>query len=632
MPSQSLDVLVISAFDGRNANVIRDFLFSFHAHSRHRFHYVFDGRILGEATDFSAFDVILIFWSFYLLGPAPSPTVRRRIKTATALKVLFLQDEYREVRAMNQAMDELGIQLMFTCVAERDHETFYPPALLPTLRATYTVLPGYVPAYLEGRHQPVSPRRALDVAYRSRDVPFYLGDLGREKRIIADRFQEICRAHGLGADISVQERDRLYGQAWIDFLRSSRCVLGTPSGASVVDFSGGIRENCERHLREYPDTAYEIVKARYFADVDGKVVIDTVSPRVFEAAALHCAMVHHEGAYAGVIEPDRHYICVKRDYSNVGEVVDRINDVAFCREIADNAHRDLVASGRYGYRAFVTWFDAQLKRHIPARLRSKASSPALFYARNYVRHGQGIVPRGGTFVVVPSYHVLLAPIRRALRRLPGSRRPLLGRFLENPSNFVRRVRTAIELGISVPSFRAVMSAYVRHRRIRRGAQAWRLTDDLLKVDIARRARAGTLVTHPRFGILVEFDPALAVLQLTSFRCVNDPPPSSPLAPDVEEAVLGGRVQTMVWDHSAVSNHIVYSIRHGVSLDVALGTQGVFDFMALSAVLRAAPAVIAPAMLAILRGENGTRERGRPPSSRRMPRNGPGTKTGASPRP
>jgi hypothetical protein len=599
---RSLNVLVISAFDGGNANVIRDFLFSFHAYSRHRFHYVFDSRILGEATDFSSFDVILIFWSFYVLGPAPSPTVRRRIKTAPALKVLFLQDEYREVRAMNQAMDELGIQLMFTCVAEPDHAIFYPPALLPALRATYTVLPGYVPAYLEGRHRPVSPRRALDVAYRSRDVPFYLGDLGREKRIIADRFQEICRTHALRADISVQERDRLYGQDWIDFLRSSRCVLGTPSGASVVDFSGNIRESCERHLRRHPEASYEEVKARYFADVDGKVVIDTVSPRVFEAAALHCTMVHHEGDYAGIIEPDRHYICVKRDYSNVGEVVERINDVGFCREIADNAHRDLVASGRYSYRAFVAWFDAQLARHIPERLRSKASSPALFYARNYVRHGQGIVPRGGSFVVVPSYHLLLGPIGRALSRLPGSGRPLLGRFLKNPSNFVRRVRTAVELGVSVPSLRAVMGAYLRNHRIRRGAEAWRLTDDLLKIDIARRARAGTLVTHPPFGVRVDFDPALAVLQLTSFRCVGEAPPMAPLAPDVEAAVLGGRVQTLVWDHSAVSSHVVYSIRRGVALNVALGTQGVFGFAALSALVRADPS-IGPAVLAILRGEN-----------------------------
>ena len=29
----------------------------------------------------------------------------------------------------------------------------------------------------------------------------------------------------------------------------------------------------------------------------------------------------HEGAYAGIIEPDVHFISVKKDYSNVEEVV-----------------------------------------------------------------------------------------------------------------------------------------------------------------------------------------------------------------------------------------------------------------------------------------------------------------------
>ena len=149
MTDQPLKILVLSAFDGANANVIRDFLFSFRAHSRHQYYYVFDCRILDADSDFAQFDVILIFWSLYLLGPDLSEAVRERVRRAPALKVLFLQDEYRDVRPMNVVMSELGVQVMFTCVAAPDHETFYPKALIPSLEATYTVLPGYVATYLE---------------------------------------------------------------------------------------------------------------------------------------------------------------------------------------------------------------------------------------------------------------------------------------------------------------------------------------------------------------------------------------------------------------------------------------------------------------------------------------------------
>src|SRR5262249_46304176 len=187
-----LRILVVSTFNPGDANMLRDYLFSFNAYSRHRYYYVFNRTALENNTDFSAFDVILIFWSVFLPGPELPRVVRARIREAPAVKVAFLQDEYREVRTINAAMRELGIQIVFTLVAEADHETFFPRSLVPTLEATYHVLPGYVPAYLEGVPCPAPGTRPVDVGYRSREQPYYLGDLGREKTIIAERFRAIC--------------------------------------------------------------------------------------------------------------------------------------------------------------------------------------------------------------------------------------------------------------------------------------------------------------------------------------------------------------------------------------------------------------------------------------------------------
>ena len=137
---EPLRILVLSSFDGTNANVIRDFLFSFNAYSHHRYYYIFDCRIIDERTNLSFFDAILIFWSVSLLGSDIPQGVRRHIRNSTAVKVLFLQDEYRDVHATNQAMNELGIQVMFTCVDDPYHETIYPRSVIPSLEATYTVV------------------------------------------------------------------------------------------------------------------------------------------------------------------------------------------------------------------------------------------------------------------------------------------------------------------------------------------------------------------------------------------------------------------------------------------------------------------------------------------------------------
>jgi hypothetical protein len=614
MTDQPLRILVLSMFDGRNANVIRDFLFSFRTHSRHRYYYVFDCRILDGDTDFARFDVILIFWSVYLLAPDLTEAARNRIRKAPALKALFLQDEYRDVRPMNSVMSELGVQVMFTCVAERDHQTFYPNALIPTLEATYTVLPGYVPTYLETVSVDPRASRSLDIGYRSREVPYYLGDLGREKRIIADRFDAVAREHGFRSDISVRERDRLYGRRWLEFLAASRCVLGSASGASVVDFSGAIRRNCERHLGLYPDATYEDVKERFFAEVDWRVVIDTVSPRTFEAAAFRCTLIQHEGGYAGILDPERHYIRVRRDHSNMPDVIDRMKDRDYCRRLAENAYRDLIANGRYSYRAFAAQFDRQLARHIGGPTAQRSVSPVKFYTANFVKHRQAIVPCRDQFIVLPSKRLVVAIWRRCLSKVAGGRSgPVMARLIESPGDFFRKAYVSTRLGLSIAPLRTLMGRYLRDPHIRRQVRYHDLMNDLLKLDIIRRARRGTLKARQPFQLSMDFDAetGLVILRSMALGKSEDMLRASESRPErggaigsaqLEEAVKRGLVKLIVWDHSALSLEIVYAPVGQKPITVGIGTGGVHRFNALAQLAQHDPAQMASALTPILLGE------------------------------
>jgi len=632
-----LRILVVSTFNPGDANMVRDFLFSFNAYSRHRYYYVFNRAALEKNTDFSAFDVIVIFWSVFLPGPELSRVVRARIREAPAVKVSFLQDEYREVRTVNAAMRELGIQIVFTCVAEADHETFYPRSLIPTLEATYRVLPGYVPAYLERVPCPAPGTRPIDVGYRSRDQPYYLGDLGREKRIIAERFRAICEMHGLRGDISVAESDRLYGRKWIEFLRRSRCSLGTASGASVVDLTGTIRERCELYQARRPEATYDEVRARFFADVDGTLVIDTVSPRVFEAAALHSTLVHHEGGYGGVLEADEHYIRVERSYSNIDDVVARIKDDGFCRAMAARAHRDLVASGRYSYRTFVAEFDARLARHIDRPVSARPISRATFYRRTYRWHEPTILPRGAGHVVMPSPVFPLLLMGRVVGRLFRSHGHAASLFMRNPWRFMQMGHAASVMIVGTPCLRALLAAHFRAGRASENVPLARLVEDLVKIDIVRRARAGLLTADPSFTIGVAFEPEGGVLMLTSRHRDDDTPTeAAPLPAEAEEAVRDGRVTAIVWNHRAVGDFVVCELLRGRRFSVGLGSDvyssGMHRFDGLSAVY-ARSAATAAALLTILRGDDGRELVPAGPGSmftRRRPAAAPGS--GRSPRP
>ena len=291
-----LKILILCDFEGRDANVIRDFLYSFNAFSPHSYYYFHDAKHLDNTLDFSRYDVIMFFWSSYWFWGMPvNDAAIEAIKSTRALKVLMLQDEYRTVRYNNGLMNRLGIQVMLTCVAPKDHDVFYPRAEIPSLQAVHTVLTGYVPDYMKGLELPSFEARPIDIGYRSRVMPYYLGDLAREKLTIAQKFERIACEKGFIADISVREEDRMYGQQWLDFLASCKFALGTESGASVVDFDGMIHYRCAQYLKKHPRASYDEMRERFFADVDGKVTIQTVSPRIFESIAYGNVQVLHEG-------------------------------------------------------------------------------------------------------------------------------------------------------------------------------------------------------------------------------------------------------------------------------------------------------------------------------------------------
>jgi hypothetical protein len=60
-----------------------------------------------------------------------------------------------------------------------------------------------------------------------------------------------------------------------------------------------------------------------------------------------------EGDYSGVLEAGVHYQPVRRDLSDIDAALDRSRDPRHAQAMADRAHDEIVASGRYSWRAVV---------------------------------------------------------------------------------------------------------------------------------------------------------------------------------------------------------------------------------------------------------------------------------------
>jgi hypothetical protein len=371
-------MLLIGVRPRATANTIVDHLRSFGRYSRHRFHFVqnqrplhgdFGGRVrtFPEWLDLDRFDVLVIHYSNYFASELHfDARARERIRDFPGLKVLFLQDEYREVDAVVSRIREVGIDVLFTCLPEDEIEKVYPAERLPGLTRINT-LTGFVPEDLVAVNMPPISDRPIDVGFRSRKVPYWLGELGREKWEIVTKFAAAAKGSGLVTDLSYEEHDRLYGADWLKFFRACKSMLGTESGASVIDFTGEIQRSVEEYVSARPEAGFDEVSERFLRPHEGRIHFNQISPRCFEAAALRTAMVLYEGKYSGVLEPWRHFIPLRKDFGNFSDVLRAIRDTAGLQRMVDRTYREIALNAKYSYRTFVERFDTVVEGELRDR-------------------------------------------------------------------------------------------------------------------------------------------------------------------------------------------------------------------------------------------------------------------------
>lgn len=359
------------------ATTVTEYLDALHKYSRHTVHEISMLHHFPARIDLDRFDVVLTHYSLSigpLLQHYLGADLVERLKKFKGLKAAFLQDEYREIQTYWKHINELGFDVLFSCVPDGEIAKVYPAERVPKLRV-FNVLTGYVPeALLKQEVLPVA-KRAIDVGYRTRKMPYWLGALGHEKWFIAEEFQRRASGTDLKLDLSTKEGERLYGSAWTNFVANCRTVIGVESGASIIDFDGQLERRVEEYVAKRPESSFEEVFELFLAPYEGSLHLHQISPRCFEAAALRTPMVLFEGAYSGVLQPDRHFIPLKKDFSNFDDVLNKLCDHAYLQELADRTYQEVALNETYSYRTFIQKIDQVLAQEVSARETNSSRQP-----------------------------------------------------------------------------------------------------------------------------------------------------------------------------------------------------------------------------------------------------------------
>lgn len=366
------NVLVLYDANSTHISTVREYLQSVQKYSRHNVTYVHATNDTPCLVDLNFFDAALIHYSVRLsLDEHISPAFVEQLRGFMGPKLLTIQDEYDYTNRAKEWMRYLGVDVVFTCVPEAYIEAVYPQAELPGVRFIQT-LTGFVPADYQDIEVDGDPaHRKVLIAYRGRSLPFRYGKLAMEKIEIGKEMRRRCEERGLAVDIDWTEDSRIYGDGWYDFIKSCRAMLGSESGSNVFDFEGTLRDAIEAAQAENPDIGFDEVFERYLAPHEGKIRMNQVSPRIFEAIAFRTGLILFEGEYSGVVKPDVHFISLKKDFSNFDDVIAKVQDDDFMRGMTERAYNDVIKSGRYSYRQFAEMVVGVLEEFPCARLPGK---------------------------------------------------------------------------------------------------------------------------------------------------------------------------------------------------------------------------------------------------------------------
>jgi hypothetical protein len=336
---------------------------SFSNYSLHNIYYAVGVRNTTCDPSFYMADVIIVHYSVRLsVKDLISPLLVELLSNFGGLKILFIQDEYEETETARQWIEKLDFNMVFTCVPGKFIHDIYPRERFKQTKFIQN-LTGYVPqAVLKNNFSIPLAERKNFICYRGRKLPYWYGDLGVEKYEIGIKMKNFCHEHAMPCDIEWEEETRIYGDSWYHFLANSRTTLGTESGANIFDFYGEIRLNILKELERNPKYSYAEAKKQYLSE-DGLIRMGQVSPKMLEAIACRTVLVLFEGGYSNILAPNRHYIPLKKDWSNIEDVIKKINDLNYLNCLAEVAYEEIIISGKYSYVSFIHLVEKEITNY-----------------------------------------------------------------------------------------------------------------------------------------------------------------------------------------------------------------------------------------------------------------------------
>jgi len=308
----------------------------------------------------------------------------RFLRDVPAIKLAFPQDDATHSAYLDYFFHYIGVDVVFS-VRPENKEKLYP--LTGRTADFVSTVAGFIDdASLSEMAALARPfaERTWEIGQRVTFYPAWGGRFARRKSSAALKMQQSCRDRGLPENVSTDPKNVFVGDDWYRFLGDCRFVVGAEGGHGIWDPYGAIQDEVNDYIARHPEASFDEIEDACLLGIDGRDTFPGFAPRVLEAAMMGCGQVLLEGAYRGFIQPGKHYIELKEDYSNLDDVFAQMANRGRVQDMVAATRRDLVDNSFFRYSGLVERCFELIERR---QLGREAEAPQVNIANVRARHG-----------------------------------------------------------------------------------------------------------------------------------------------------------------------------------------------------------------------------------------------------
>ena len=224
--------------------------------------------------------------------------------------------------------------------------------------------------------------REFDIGFKGVRYYSYIGDT--ERNDMVEKFSKIKNLK-LSIDFT-----RFDAKRWSIFLNSCKSVISSEAGSYFVDLDDKIirfiinkirnntskliipRSNLDKIFYRLPQSLKNFIKfllqhsplthsnivfedsefdkfyKNYFDKLSKpSIYFKCISSRNFDAIGTKTIQILLEGKYNNILEPNLHYLSLKKDYSNIDEILEKLKDVKLIEQIANDSYEFILENHTY---------------------------------------------------------------------------------------------------------------------------------------------------------------------------------------------------------------------------------------------------------------------------------------------